>query len=202
MMFIILLAACGEGNIPVDGGNTGHNAGHNTDGNVGGDETISAYIPSERTYAEIDGNTVNHWSEPTESVSVTITGTEPTYAVETVFTGDIAVNSSATIDQYDGAHFVSETVPVESIDEDSPLRDCVDLAGEWVMKYDGFDTEYPFTVSESSCSPTIPEMDDVITVDGFYFTSNDWNGVISDDGNTIQLIVKNDSSIHATATRQ
>lgn len=200
MTLFLLLAACG-GSILPDGSDPGHNT-DTTDTNTE-TEMVPADIASERTYAEIDGNVVNHWVEPTSNVAVEISGSNPTFTVDTVYTEDVAIDSKATINHYeDDVHFVSDTVKVDDVDSENPLHDCVDLKGSWVLKYDGYDTEYPFTVESSSCDTKITEIEGSFQIDGFYISSNDLEGAILADGKTIKLVVKNDTSIHATVTRE
>lgn len=196
---LFLLVACG-GDKTIGGSDPGHDIDNPGDGTTE-TETVAATIASERTYAEFDGNTVSTWIESTSDVAVTITGSEPTYTVDTVFDGEIAQGSTATIDHQDGnVHFVSDSTLLSG---EIVLRDCVDISGEWVLTYEGYDTEYPFTVETASCNPQVTEIrDDNIAIDGFHYDSEDWEGVISDNGESIALVVKNDRSIHSTATRK
>lgn len=200
-MTLILLSLACVGTIDETVSDDGHNTDGVTDDTSTEVEMISADMASARTYAEIDGNVVNHWVEPTNQVAVEISGSTPTFTVDTIYTDEVARDSKATINHYEGdLHFVSETINVDDVDSDNPLHDCVDLKGSWVLKYDGYDTEYPFTIDSSECAPDT-DMNDNVKIDGFYFTSEGFEGAIS-DGNTIKLVVKNDTSIHATATRK
>ena len=207
MISLLLLAACGQGNTIVESDLDGDGIPDDVDTDVGNEtETFEATISSERTYAEFDGDEVVTWVEPIENVSVDLTDNGDSSSVETIFSGTFHKDATASIDHYEGdVHFVGAAT---AITDDVTLHDCVDLTGEWTHETSGGSVQSHITFVMDGCNSSAdPEefTDDIITVDGFHFTLDGYDGVISSDATVIDVVIVSDNCTGlctATFTRE
>ena len=206
MFTLLLLAACGQGTTIVDDLD-GDGIPDDVDTDVTtGNETFEATISSERTYAEFDGDEVVTWVEPIENVSVDLTDNGDSSSVETIFSGTFHENAIAVINHYEGdVHFMSAATTITG---DVTLHDCVDLTGEWTHETSGGSVQSHITFVMDGCNSSAdPEefTDDIITVDGFHFTLDGYDGVVDSDANVIDVVIVSDNCTGlctATFTRE
>ncbi|MEK7105580.1 MAG: hypothetical protein AAB865_02775 [Patescibacteria group bacterium] len=188
MFLAIALAACQNPTTETEGTHTDVTSTSST--------TVAATLASVRTLASLGDEMVDTTETSTSGIAVKVTGDGATYYVDTTYKGQIAEGATATIDHYEGSvHFVSNPVTVGS--DETVLRDCVDLAGEWAC---GTNQTSMTVNAQTSCTPS-STLTAGLSIDGFHLWSDDIDGIISEDGKTITYMAfGNDGSYMGTST--
>ena len=143
------------------------------------------------TYAERVGDEIVTSSVETENIGFNVCdGDEDILSANTVYTEPLKLDKyTAQADHYDeyGVHWISDPVNVNGVEVE--LVTCVDLTGTWDCYMVGYESNVDDeTIEMTSCTATTT-MDDDVLMDGNHFTSDDYDGFVSEDGATLDLNV-------------
>ncbi len=191
LFLALLLTAC-TGPANSDGsGNPGHNIDGGTNVNDDTGEMSDVTFTSPITYAERSGDEIVTNEVATDGIAFTVKDADKaTWAAETIYTDSLVLGKcTATVDHTDayGVHWVSDTVNIDSAAVE--LKPCVDLTGTWAC-YDVGDHEdnvddVPFEMT--NCLASNPKDGSQLQMDGNHFTSDHYDGFVSQDGLQLDL---------------